>query len=367
MPSSVDTSDLRNSQMEEAAQHGTMAGINCPVPSSSPCAGYADGAFAVAVRKTTDYDGDTHATFELHSSRRLTGQEKQIFFHHRSAICLYPGGPAAHGWLVGFAVVHMNVLDMQASYESVAIYKLQLVCFMSCRLLLNASSMGFPRAIHLQCSNSHVFVTADSQKCSNKAALIPSAPPVAMWRLPARLAPRCRPRQSLQLTRKFAPATFSLNVALAPGIARRFGTSPGKVLSSKDTSEDLEVEEQARILEQMIRKELAKGVPGTSSEEAYALAFTCGVCETRSTKKISKRAYHHGVVVVTCPECQSRHLIADRLGWFTDGGTDIEEMMKTKGEEVVKMGKYRLALNSPETDVQEVVYDVTDVETSQER
>lgn len=54
-----------------------------------------------------------HATFELHSSRRrgiegcelvslriaagtdfldrLTGQDKQIFFHHRSAICLYPG------------------------------------------------------------------------------------------------------------------------------------------------------------------------------------------------------------------------------------------------------------------------------------
>lgn len=27
--------------------------------------------------------------------------------------------------------------------------------------------------------------------------------------------------------------------------------------------------------------------------------------------------------------------------------------------------RYRLALNSPETDVQEVVYDVTDVETSQ--
>ena len=28
-----------------------MAGINCPVPSSSPCAGYADGAFAVGFRK----------------------------------------------------------------------------------------------------------------------------------------------------------------------------------------------------------------------------------------------------------------------------------------------------------------------------
>ena len=139
MPSSVDTSDLRNSQMEEAAQHGTMAGINCPVPSSSPCAGYADGAFAVAVRKTTDYDGDTHATFELHSSRRLTGQEKQIFFHHRSAICLYPGGPAAHGWLVGFAVVHMNVLDMQAFIGFVCFFgvALPLICLVTALLHYN--------------------------------------------------------------------------------------------------------------------------------------------------------------------------------------------------------------------------------------
>ncbi|CAK9024211.1 unnamed protein product [Durusdinium trenchii] len=107
MPASVDISELRNSQMEEAAQHGTTAGINCPVPSSGPCSGYADGAFAVGYRKSTDYDDTSHATFILDSSRRLTGHEKQIFFHHRSAICLYPGGPAAHGWLVGFAVVHM--------------------------------------------------------------------------------------------------------------------------------------------------------------------------------------------------------------------------------------------------------------------
>eukprot|EP00435_Cladocopium_sp_Y103_P066121 s23_g28.t1 len=123
MPSSVDTSELRNSQMEEAAQHGTMAGINCPVPSSSPCAGYADGAFAVGFRKerccipvldgfgtigqwmcweyvqnfralnspeSTDYD-DQYATFLLESSRRLSGHEKQIFFHHRSKLGVQVG------------------------------------------------------------------------------------------------------------------------------------------------------------------------------------------------------------------------------------------------------------------------------------
>ena len=36
----------------------------------------------------------------------------------------------------------------------------------------------------------------------------------------------------------------------------------------------------------LARKELAKGVPGTSSEEAYALAFTCGVSWLRHLEKV---------------------------------------------------------------------------------
>jgi len=75
-------------------------------------------------------------------------------------------------------------------------------------------------------------------------------------------------------------------------------------------------------------------VPGTKAREAYLFVYTCGVCGERSERKISKQAYHHGVVLVKCPGCAKNHLVADNLKWFEDGPVNIESIMKEKGEAV---------------------------------
>ncbi|EGD77837.1 DNL zinc finger family protein [Salpingoeca rosetta] len=77
---------------------------------------------------------------------------------------------------------------------------------------------------------------------------------------------------------------------------------------------------------------------GTPLEGTYAVVFTCNKCGNRGSKTFSKQAYHNGVVIVNCPGCDAKHLIADNLGWFKGigGGKNIEEMLKSKGESVRK-------------------------------
>lgn len=62
------------------------------------------------------------------------------------------------------------------------------------------------------------------------------------------------------------------------------------------------------------------------------LAFTCKKCDTRSSHVMSKQAYQHGTILVKCPGCQSRHLVADHLKIFSDNRIKLEDIMKAQGE-----------------------------------
>jgi len=79
--------------------------------------------------------------------------------------------------------------------------------------------------------------------------------------------------------------------------------------------------------------------PKSSTDPGRLLiGFTCKICQTRTHRTMSKLSYTKGIVLIECPGCASRHLIADHLGWFEAGqkghANTVEEMMKKKGEEV---------------------------------
>ncbi|GAA6009515.1 hypothetical protein JCM10207_003811 [Rhodosporidiobolus poonsookiae] len=82
--------------------------------------------------------------------------------------------------------------------------------------------------------------------------------------------------------------------------------------------------------------------PADGEEEGKA-------CGHRSSHEFSKRSYERGVVIVQCPGCSNRHLIADHLSWFSStpspahptgqpiGGSTprtVESLAKENGEEV---------------------------------
>lgn len=75
---------------------------------------------------------------------------------------------------------------------------------------------------------------------------------------------------------------------------------------------------------------------GKIDKPTYQLTFTCKACDTRSSHLVSKQAYHNGTVLIQCPSCKNRHLIADHLNVFGEGKQNLEDILKQKGEKITK-------------------------------
>ncbi|CAR26847.1 hypothetical protein ZYGR_0I01190 [Zygosaccharomyces rouxii] len=71
---------------------------------------------------------------------------------------------------------------------------------------------------------------------------------------------------------------------------------------------------------------------GKVDKPMMMIAFTCKKCNDRSSHTMSKQAYTKGTVLIQCPSCQVRHLIADHLKIFSDEHITIEDILRAKGE-----------------------------------
>lgn len=143
---------------------------------------------------------------------------------------------------------------------------------------------------------------------------------------------RYHPSVQQALFRQQPHHSGAFRVALLPRSTRSFYTS--------------QVRQQQQTSVQTHAHERPLSIPGGSpsvtppqdqthppeEEPAYQLTFTCKPCGQRSTHRISKRGYHRGAVLISCPGCPNRHVISDHLGIFADRAFTLEDILKKRGD-----------------------------------
>ena len=63
-----------------------------------------------------------------------------------------------------------------------------------------------------------------------------------------------------------------------------------------------------------------------AQQPCYDMTFTCKKCLERSSHRITKQAYHFGTVLVNCPGCKGRHLIADHMKVCPERALNVHDL-----------------------------------------
>lgn len=125
-----------------------------------------------------------------------------------------------------------------------------------------------------------------------------------------------------------------LSIAQHLSITRRFNSSntgaPGASFKSTAASPEASNPSTPTANDHSKIPPQFQGVPH------YQLSFTCKPCTERSSHRISKQGFHSGTVLISCPGCKARHLIADHLKIFSDTSKTIEDILREQGDKVVR-------------------------------
>lgn len=104
--------------------------------------------------------------------------------------------------------------------------------------------------------------------------------------------------------------------------------------SSEESPEGLSVGDNSRVASSPTSSTKTCTPSLAQLPGSLRVVYTCKVCGSREEKQFSRQAYVKGVVIVQCSGCNSRHLIADNLGWFSDQKKNIEDILREQGQTV---------------------------------
>ncbi|KAG6861543.1 hypothetical protein C0995_015277 [Termitomyces sp. Mi166 len=153
------------------------------------------------------------------------------------------------------------------------------------------------------------------------------------------------PLRSLVTPHPSLPPTLSVQLRLRLGILNPYSTtappsSSSSSSSSAPSSSKTDSSSPSSSISSAPATTTSQPLP-ERTEPRLSMTFTCTVsgCGERSTHEFAKRSYERGIVLVQCPKCKNRHLIADHLGWFKESTEDgklrtVEDILRARGETV---------------------------------